>query len=873
MRHPAASRIVPSLAALAVVIALAPAGARADDTAWPQITREQKPWTRWWWPGNAVDKVNLTRELTDLAASGLGGVEVTPIYGAKGYESRFIKFLSPDYVDMLGYTVTEAHRLDMGVDMTTTTGWPNGGPWVGPADVEQKVVVANGQLTFTPTGFKVKRSAPGGEGPVVNPFSAAAVARYLEPFTAALSPIPPGSINAMFHDSYEYTASWASEVPEKFQAMHGYDLRDHAAELGGKGDPDTVARVKADYRETLSELHLEYVRTWVNWSHTMGSLAREQAHGAPGNLLDIYAASDVPETEIFGSTPFPIPLYRDLPSEIGVNVPPPLVNRMASSAAHVAGRPLTSSETFTWIREHFHEALSEAKPELDQLFLTGINRIYYQGNTYSPADAPWPGWVFYAAIQENSRNSLWGEFPWLNAYIARCCSLLQAGAPDNDLLVYWPVYDLWHDANGLVKQFTVHNARTWMNETDCGILAGDLVAHGYTFDYVSDAQLDDTHVEGDSLRTPGAAYRAVLVPKTAHLPLATLQRLLALASDGATVVFVDALPSDVPGYGQLAQRRTLFRAALAKLNFGPTKTAGLSSAAIGRGRILLGDSFASAVAGVDAAREPIADSGLGVLRRRTSDGEIYFIANLTAKPFDGWARLGRSAAAGAVLMDARSGRIGVAALRGPADSAEVYLQLQPSESIFVKTLTSRAAEGPSWQYFQEAGAPIPIDGQWHVAFTSGGPELPPAFSTSRLSSWTDQGGEAGRFAGTARYEIDFNLPDGAKADDWRLDLGDVRETAKVFLNGTEVDRLWSLPFSTRVGAQLKPGLNVLALDITNLSANRIRDLDIRKVPWKNFYEINFVNINYRRFDASTWPLQPSGLLGPVQLVPLRSLTP
>jgi hypothetical protein len=215
----------------------------------------------------------------------------------------------------------------------------------------------------------------------------------------------------------------------------------------------------------------------------------------------------------------------------------------------------------------------------------------------------------------------------------------------------------------------------------------------------------------------------------------------------------------------------------------------------------------------------------------------------------------------------------VAAFRGSADQAEVYLQLQPSESIFVRTFDHRSAQGPAWPYFQDAGAPVPIAGQWQVSFLSGGPVLPPAFAASQLASWTDQGGEAERFAGTARYQIEFNLPEGARADDWRLDLGDVRETAKVFLNGTEVDRLWSLPFSTRVGAQLRPGRNVLALEVTNLTANRIRDLDIRKVKWQNFYEINFVNINYRRFDASQWPLQPSGLLGPVQLVPLRVLSP
>jgi hypothetical protein len=48
-------------------------------------------------------------------------------------------------------------------------------------------------------------------------------------------------------------------------------------------------------------------------------------------------------------------------------------------------------------------------------------------------------------------------------------------------------------------------------------------------------------------------------------------------------------------------------------------------------------------------------------------------------------------------------------------------------------------------------------------------------------------------------------------------------------------------------------------------------MDQRKVPWKIMREINFVNINYRPFDASNWPLTPSGLLGPVTLTPLRAL--
>src|SRR4029079_8209139 len=106
-----------------------------------------------------------------------------------------------------------------------------------------------------------------------------------------------------------------------------------------------------------------------------------------------------------------------------------------------------------------------------------------------------------------------------------------------------------------------------------------------------------------------------------------------------------------------------------------------------------------------------------------------------------------------------------------------------------------------------------------------------------------------------------------------LDLGDVRETARVRLNGKDVTTAWSLPFRVRVGGYLEPGKDVLELDVTNLAANRIRDMDQRKVPWKIMREINFVNINYKPFDASGWGLQPSGLLGAVRLLPMKSVAP
>ena len=97
----------------------------------------------------------------------------------------------------------------------------------------------------------------------------------------------------------------------------------------------------------------------------------------------------------------------------------------------------------------------------------------------------------------------------------------------------------------------------------------------------------------------------------------------------------------------------------------------------------------------------------------------------------------------------------------------------------------------------------------------------------------------------------------------------MRESARVSLNGQSLGTLWNRPFRVRLGRALRPGANVLEIEVTNLAANRIRDLDRRGVAWKRFHDIGVVNMDYKPFDASGWPLAESGLLGPVTLTPLR----
>ena len=71
-------------------------------------------------------------------------------------------------------------------------------------------------------------------------------------------------------------------------------------------------------------------------------------------------------------------------SDANIAEPDLIMLKFASSAAHISGKPLTSSETLTWLREHFKTALSQCKPEVEQIFLAGVNHTFFHGSTYSP---------------------------------------------------------------------------------------------------------------------------------------------------------------------------------------------------------------------------------------------------------------------------------------------------------------------------------------------------------------------------------------------------------------------------------------------------------------------------------------------------------
>jgi hypothetical protein len=203
----------------------------------------------------------------------------------------------------------------------------------------------------------------------------------------------------------------------------------------------------------------------------------------------------------------------------------------------------------------------------------------------------------------------------------------------------------------------------------------------------------------------------------------------------------------------------------------------------------------------------------------------------------------------------------------------VLLQLQPFESVILNTYLAKKT-GSDYPYLQNAGESQEINGQWNIAFLSGDPQLPGNTNLTTLGSWTTLADEWARnFSGTARYSISFQKPTG-EAKEWLLDLGEVHETAEVFLNGKKLTTLIGPSFQVEIPSALLKETNKLEIIVANLMANRIAYMDRNNLPWKIFYNTNMParrreNVKNGLFDASSWQPLTSGLIGPVRITPMR----
>ena len=814
--------------------------------------------------GSAVDKENLGWNLDQYAKAGIGAVEITPLYGVQGNDKNDIPYLSPRWMEMLRFVEKKDKELGIETDMATGTGWPFGGPWVPLSeaackavfvdtivDVKKKLMDINFTLPEKERNFAklkvikaypvagatkkkrvialyesrtrqmVKRAAPGGEGYVIDHFDSTAVAHYLahidSAFTASGTPFP----HTFFNDSYEvYGANWTPNLLTEFENMHGYKLQDKFPEF-----LDGDAIVVSDYRETLGEMLLHnFTKQWTAWAHKHGAITRNQAHGSPANLIDCYAAVDIPEIEGFGLTDFGIKDLRKDPGKTRPNFSDLSMLKYAPSAAHITGKKYTSSETFTWLTEHFRTSLSQMKPDMDLMFCAGVNHMFFHGTAYSPKNDPWPGWKFYASIDMSPTNSIWRDAPELMKYITHCQTYLQWGQPDNDFLVYLPVRDMWRtNTKKWLMMFDIHSMAKKAPEFIQCIL--DIDKAGFDCDYISDQYLRSCTYQNGMIETAaGTRYKALVIPGNNIMPSDVIQHISQLKAQGAKIIKGDNTEAMAKAANPEMMRKLY---------------------------------------------------GLKLIRRSNKYGHHYFIANLTDHDIKAQVPIATGENA-ALWYNPMNGSYHAAVIN---ERGELAINLKSGES---RILLSAQKESAPWLQDKklriaktepqtiDKGESIDLTANtWKLSFTEEAPKVEETFSLQGLKTWESLSDKAQVTMGTGVYETTFELSKEQAKKQWSIDLGDVRESARVYINGHYIGCAWAVPYILHCKDALSKGKNTIRIEVTNLPANRIAALDREGVKWRKMKEINVVDINYKKTTYDKWEPVPSGLNSTVKLVEVK----
>jgi hypothetical protein len=662
--------------------------------------------------------------------------------------------------------------------------------------------------------MQVKRPAAGAEGYVLDHYDLTAIQHHLkavgEPILKAFGDHPPVSV---FSDSLEVFASdWTPEMLKEFQKRRGYDLVPYLPALVGDIGEKTGS-VRRDWGKTLTELCEErYLTPISEWAHQHHTKFRSQTYGVPPVVLSSNNLVDLPEGE-HGS------VWRQFTTA-----------RWASSASHLYGRPVTSSETWTWLHSPaFRATPLDMKAEADLHLIQGINQFVGHGWAYSPESAGEPGWRFYAAAVFNEHNPWWIVMPDVTKYFQRVSWLMRQGKPANDVAIYLPTNDAYSQFRA--GQDSVDRSMEQLLGTN---VVTQVLDSGFNFDFIDDAAITKL----------GVAYPVLILPNVERIPLETLKKIDAYAAKGGIVIATKRLPSVATGLQDAADTAEIVRVAKAMKVHMVADDAKLGAELAG----LMTPDFASG------------DPAIGFNHRKLDGIDVYFVANTSNHPVHIQAAL-RIKNVPVESWDPFTGKA----------TAGVNGDFAPYESrIFVVSSESAAARAAALP----AATAIDISSGWKVSFDK------LSYSTEGSGkSWSDDP-KTRFFSGTATYSKTVELPATAKFVSV-LDFGPgtplqparmsngtrawidppVREAAVVYVNGKAAGSVWKAPFQVEVGALLHAGSNEIRIVVANTAINELAG---QSMPDYKLLKLKYGD-RFQPQDMDNLQPLPSGILGKIAL--------
>lgn len=383
---------------------------------------DARPYVRWWWFSNWMNKRDIERQIQWIAEMGFGGTEIAFVYPLPNREIG-VPFLSPEWTELCVHARRCCDREGLGCDFTFGTLWPFGGSFI-PEKYASKCWNSPSPQRLDRSWELSHEKEP---GRILDHLSADAFHFYASRVGTALEPALYSSdwLDCLFCDSWEVETEglWTEGFGERFRECFGYDILPFMSHL------DQAPCQRYDYRILLADFVMEgFYLPFEAYCRSRERASRVQCHGAPVDLIRAYAEADVPETEAV--------LFD------------PEFASFAASAALWSNHRTVSSESFSCLYGwnpypgpapyEDQEQLGDLKLTADALFASGVNHIVWHG---MPFQGEGERNRFYASVHVGPDSLLASSLKSFNGYLEKVSSIMKRGRTYARLACLYPYED------------------------------------------------------------------------------------------------------------------------------------------------------------------------------------------------------------------------------------------------------------------------------------------------------------------------------------------------------------------------------------------------------------------------------------------------
>ena len=626
---------------------------------------------------------------------------------------------------------------------------------------------------------------------------------------------------AVVEDSYEMgSQNWTDDMAEVFESTYGYDPTPWLPVLYGNviGSQDQSERFLWDLRRLVADrVAYDYVGGLRDVSNQHGLTTWLECYGHwgfPSEFLMYGGQSDEVSGEFWSE------------GSLGN-----IENHAASSCAHIYGKRKVWAESCTAGGPVFNRYPALMKQRTDRFFCEGINATLLHLYIQQPDDTTFPGISAWFGNEFNRKNTWFSQMDLFSDYLRRCNMMLQQGRYVAD-----------------VAYFIGEDAPKMTGTTDPAL------PRGYSFDFINAEVLLQSTVNDGMLTLPsGMKYRVLVLPKQTTMRPEVLDAIAQLTREGLTIL--GPKPTASPSMQDYPECDQRVREMADEVWAGPT---------YGQGRVYPdGTELQTVLDDLGVRPDCLAPEGVSYayIHRELRGADVYFVSNQSDKPQAFEATFRVSGMAPDTWDPVTGERRELPSFTGSGeDQTVVPLRLEPFQSLFVVFDSKRPAKDNTENY-PEPQLLATAEGPWTVSFQPGrrGPAEPVRFD--ELSDWSQSPDEAIRYySGCATYEGTVNVGELPAGDEpLYLSLGRVMVMARVWVNDEYAGGVWTAPYRVPVTGLLHEGENKVRVEVVNNWRNRlIGDARLPEAERQTYATVNPYN--------AVSELQPSGLMGPVQLI-------